>query len=49
MTFTETECRRARLDFPALERSLNGQPLAYLDGPAGSQVPRPVIDAISGY
>jgi len=49
MPFTETESRRARRDFPALERTLNGQPLAYLDGPAGSQVPLPVIDAISGY
>ncbi|HEX3528463.1 MAG TPA: cysteine desulfurase-like protein [Thermoanaerobaculia bacterium] len=49
MTFTETECRRARRDFPALERTLNGRPLAFLDGPAGSQVPQAVIDAISGY
>jgi len=49
MTFTETECRRARRDFPALERTLNGHPLAFLDGPAGSQVPQRVIDAISGY
>jgi cysteine desulfurase family protein (TIGR01976 family) len=49
MAFTETESRRCRRDFPALERIWNGHPLAYLDGPAGSQVPRPVIDAISGY
>jgi cysteine desulfurase family protein (TIGR01976 family) len=49
MAFTETECRRCRRDFPALERTWNGHPLAYLDGPAGSQVPQPVIDAISGY
>ena len=49
MAFTETECRRCRLDFPALARTLNGRPLAYLDGPAGSQVPQAVIDAISGY
>jgi cysteine desulfurase family protein (TIGR01976 family) len=49
MAFTETESRRCRRDFPALERIWNGHPLAYLDGPAGSQVPQPVIDAISGY
>jgi cysteine desulfurase family protein (TIGR01976 family) len=49
MAFTETECRRCRRDFPALERTWNGHPLAYLDGPAGSQVPQSVIDAISGY
>jgi cysteine desulfurase family protein (TIGR01976 family) len=49
MTFTETECRRCRRDFPALERTWNGRPLAFLDGPAGSQVPHVVIDAISEY
>lgn len=46
MSFTEDESRRARQDFPALERAVEGRPLAYLDGPAGSQVPRQVIDAI---
>lgn len=49
MAFTETDCLRCRRDFPALERTLNGRPLAYLDGPAGTQVPRAVIDAISNY
>jgi cysteine desulfurase family protein (TIGR01976 family) len=49
MPFTENESRRARRDFPALERTLNGQPLAFLDGPAGSQVPQAVIAAITGY
>jgi cysteine desulfurase family protein (TIGR01976 family) len=39
-------CRR---QFPALERRHEGQPVAYLDGPAGSQVPRRVIDAVSDY
>ena len=38
-----------RQDFPALQRSLDGQPLAYFDGPGGTQVPRQVIAAISGY
>lgn len=38
-----------RDDFPSLRRTLNGQPLAYLDGPAGSQVPRPVLEAMERY
>jgi len=49
MTFTETDCQRARQDFPALARIWNGRPLAFLDGPAGTQVPNAVIEAISGY
>ena len=35
--------------FPALSRLHRGKPLIFLDGPAGVQVPRQVIDAISGY
>jgi len=38
-----------RRDFPSLRRTHNGQPIAYLDGPAGTQMPQQVIDAISGY
>ena len=38
-----------REDFPSLSRTLNGLPLAYLDGPAGSQVPRQVLEAIERY
>lgn len=49
MAFTEDECRRCRKDFPSLARTVDGYPLAFLDGPAGTQVPRPVIDAISRY
>ena len=33
--------------FPALAKLVNGQPAVYLDGPAGTQVPRAVIDAIT--
>ena len=40
---------RAREDFPALERNHNGRPLAYFDGPGGTQVPNAVIDAVSDY
>lgn len=49
MAFTEDDCRRCRRDFPSLARVVDGHPLAFLDGPAGTQVPRPVIDAISRY
>ncbi len=38
-----------RHHFPALSRQHAGQPVIYLDGPAGSQVPQSVIDAISQY
>ncbi|HEV7517238.1 MAG TPA: cysteine desulfurase-like protein, partial [Thermoanaerobaculia bacterium] len=49
MPFTETDCQRARQDFPSLARIWNGRPLAFLDGPAGTQVPDVVIEAISRY
>ncbi len=35
--------------FPALSRTLDGQPVAYLDGPGGTQVPRECIDARRAY
>jgi len=38
-----------REDFPALTKTYQGIPLAYLDGPAGTQVPQMVIDAVSNY
>jgi len=38
-----------RAQFPALERYEGGYPVAYFDGPGGTQVPRPVVDAISDY
>lgn len=39
----------ARAEFPSLDRRHNGRPLAFLDGPAGTQVPRSVIEAIGTY
>jgi cysteine desulfurase family protein (TIGR01976 family) len=36
-----------RSRFPALRRPHNGQPAAYFDGAAGSQVPQSVIDAVA--
>jgi cysteine desulfurase family protein (TIGR01976 family) len=38
-----------RARFPALGRSEGGQPVAYFDGPAGSQVPDTVIAAVADY
>jgi len=38
-----------RKHFPALERVHNGLPVAYFDGPGGTQVPRQVAAAMSDY
>ena len=38
-----------RRDFPALERKYEGLPVAYFDGPGGTQVPRQVVDAMNEY
>ena len=46
MAYTEAECLRARDDFPALSAAVNGQAVAYLDGPGGTQTPEAVIDAV---
>lgn len=41
-----TEIRR---HFPALERVHNGYPVAYFDGPGGTQVPRFVVERMNDY
>jgi cysteine desulfurase family protein (TIGR01976 family) len=41
--------RRARPLFPALDRTLEGRQVAYLDGPGGTQVPAAVIEAMADY
>jgi cysteine desulfurase family protein (TIGR01976 family) len=38
-----------RANFPALQRRHCGLPVAYFDGPGGTQVPRKVVDAMSDY
>lgn len=38
-----------RAHFPSLTRREGAQPVAYLDGPGGTQVPRVVADAMSDY
>ena len=38
-----------RAQFPALTRTVAGQPVAFFDGPGGSQVPQRVINAVGHY
>jgi cysteine desulfurase family protein (TIGR01976 family) len=38
-----------RQQFPSLKLQVNGHPAAFLDGPAGTQVPKQVMDAIQTY
>jgi cysteine desulfurase family protein (TIGR01976 family) len=44
--FSNDQIRSA---FPALERRHRGHPVAYFDGPGGTQVPRPVVEAMKDY
>lgn len=38
-----------RAHFPALERQFNGQPVAYFDGPGGTQIARSAAEAMTDY
>ena len=38
-----------RREFPALGLEQDGRPIAFFDGPGGTQVPQRVIDAVTGY
>jgi len=38
-----------RSQFPSLQLQINGHPAAFLDGPAGTQVPKQVMDAVQSY
>jgi cysteine desulfurase family protein (TIGR01976 family) len=54
MSSTVTQAKVAsttdiRAQFPALQRIHNGYPVAYFDGPGGTQVPRAVVEAMSDY
>jgi cysteine desulfurase family protein (TIGR01976 family) len=40
---------QVRAQFPALERVHGGQPVAYFDGPGGTQVPTAVVTAMTDY
>lgn len=44
--FDVQACRR---EFPALARTVGGRPAVFFDGPAGSQVPGRVADAVAAY
>jgi cysteine desulfurase family protein (TIGR01976 family) len=49
MPLDATTVTLCRAQFPALSRIVDGRAAVYFDGPAGSQVPQRVIDAIAGY
>jgi cysteine desulfurase family protein (TIGR01976 family) len=44
-----TPVETIRAQFPALERRHRGSPIAYFDGPGGTQVPQGVVDAMAEY
>src|SRR5437773_5115765 len=44
-----TSTNDIRRCFPALARIHNGCPVAYFDGPGGTQVPQPVVEAMNDY
>lgn len=44
-TFADT----VRASFPVFQRRVAGKPIAFFDGPGGSQVPREVADAVAEY
>jgi cysteine desulfurase family protein (TIGR01976 family) len=43
------DVQAVRKQFPALQRTHRGRSVVYLDGPGGSQVAKPAIDAVSRY
>ena len=44
-----TSVEEIRRCFPALARTHNGYPVAYFDGPGGTQVPQTVVEAMNDY
>ena len=46
---TTISIEAVRAQFPALKRIHNGYPVAYFDGPGGTQVPRSVVEAMNDY
>lgn len=49
MNTSGIDSKFVRSQFPSLHRLHNGLPLVYMDGPAGTQVPKNVINAITTY
>ena len=48
-TVIDLDLQSVRRQFPALSRKVEGQPVVYLDNPAGTQVPQRVIDRTAAY
>jgi cysteine desulfurase family protein (TIGR01976 family) len=46
---TKFDVAWVRNQIPALARTINGQAVAYLDGPGGTQIPQRVLDAVRQY
>ena len=46
---TGFDVERQRALFPALSLTHGDAPIAFFDGPGGTQVPASVIDAVAGY
>ena len=46
---TNYDVAYVRSQFPALKRTIDGRPAAYLDGPGGTQTPQRVLDAVREY
>jgi cysteine desulfurase family protein (TIGR01976 family) len=49
MSETALPTEAIRAHFPALARTHGGEPVAYFDGPGGTQVPRAVVEALADY
>lgn len=49
MSTTISFAGRVRADFPVFARRVAGRPVAFFDGPGGSQIPQAVIDAVGDY
>ncbi len=49
MSIEDFDPIRIRKDFPALDQTIHGKPLAYLDNAATSQKPRAVLEVLSEY
>ena len=49
MKFDTPFIESCREQFPALQRQEDGKPVVFFDGPAGTQVPRCVPEAMTNY
>ncbi|MFC2078827.1 cysteine desulfurase-like protein [Candidatus Bipolaricaulota bacterium] len=49
MTLTHDDVMELREEFPALDQTFDGKPIAFFDGPGGTQVHGSVIDAFARY